>query len=92
MKMDKNGQVPIVGIMVTVMVFIVLLQLITPMKEILQVAIGTDGLDCTDATLTTGVKATCVIVDSTLFYFFGVAMFSAISGILAKKSFGDKQQ
>ena len=77
----KKGQFIFLGIMIAVMVFIVLVQLITPIKDSIVDARDADHLDCTNSTNSVGTKATCVIVDFSLFYFVGVMLAVAVGGI-----------
>lgn len=60
------------GIMVGLMVFIVAVQFIGPIKEQIQDARDVSALDCTNSSITTAMKGTCIIVDWTLPYFIAI--------------------
>jgi len=65
------------GIMIFITVIIVIIQLITPIKDQINDARSPTKLDCTNSSITTMQKATCVVVDTTLFYFVGMAIAGA---------------
>jgi hypothetical protein len=83
-KLNKKSQV-MVGVMISFWVFIVMVQLIAPMKESIVQSRSVTGLDCTNSSITTGAKVTCVVLDSSLFYWFGTIIFSVFSGVVATK-------
>jgi|TARA_Y100000310_G_scaffold318029_1_gene371620 hypothetical protein len=83
--MNKKGQTVFVGIMVAIMVFITLVVLITPLKEAVTIGRDSDHLDCGNQNITTGQKATCILVDLWLFYFVGVAMAGGIGFITGRR-------
>lgn len=72
--LNNKGQAVFLGIMVFVMVFIVMVQFITPIKNQISEARASDKLDCTNSSISVGVKGTCVIVDWYLPYFMGVVI------------------
>ncbi len=71
---NKRGQAIFAGIMIFITVFIVIVQLITPIKDQITSARNPAGLDCENVSITTMTKATCIVVDTTLFYFVGMAL------------------
>jgi len=75
--MNKKGQMVFVAIMVFIMVIITVVTLIEPLKDQITTARDSDHLDCDNASISVGTKATCVVTDFTLFYFVGVAIASA---------------
>ena len=85
MAMNKKGQWVLVGIMVFIMTFIVIVQFIPILKDQIITARSSPYLDCTNSTITTGTKMTCIVTDLTLFYFVGVAI-AAAAGYLGGKA------
>jgi|TARA_R100000049_G_C1928894_1_gene72998 hypothetical protein len=83
--MNKKGQFIFVGVMVAIMIFITVVVLITPLKEAVTIGRDSDHLDCDNQNITTGQKATCILVDMWLFYFVGTAMAGGIGFITAKR-------
>jgi len=73
------------------LVFVMAVQLISPIKTFIEDARSATGLDCSDATNTIGVKATCVIIDWVLPGFIGALVFSAI-GIAGGEYFKKKKK
>lgn len=67
------------------MVFISLVVLIEPLKDVIELGRDADHLDCTNTSISVGRKATCILVDMYLFYFFGMAMAGAIGLITVRK-------
>lgn len=74
MVLAKKGQAVFIGIMITIMVFITLVIMIEPLKQVVVIARDVDHLDCTNTSISIGQSAACIIVDWYMFYFIGVAM------------------
>lgn len=85
MVLGNKGQSFLVGIMVAIMGFIVAVIFIDPIKSMIETARSSGYLDCTATNLTTGVAATCLIVDLYLPYFIGFVMVAAGSWIMFKR-------
>ncbi len=85
MDLNKKGQGVFIGIMIFVMVFIAVIILVDPLKEQISYARGTTSLDCDNTSITTGNKATCVVVDFVLFYFVGAAIAAGAAYLWMKK-------
>ncbi len=83
MVMNKKGQYIFAGIMIAIMVFITAIVLIEPLKE--SITLGRTNLECSSDNITTGTRATCILVDWWLFYFIGVTIAGGIGFIVAKK-------
>ena len=86
MVMNKKGQTLLVGMMVFIFVLMAALILITPLKEIIAEQRDATHLDCGNATISFGQKATCLVADLTLPYFIGVVV-AAGAGFVAWKLF-----
>lgn len=80
---NKKSQVIFFGIMMGIMVFIAMVETITPIKDTITTARDADHLDCTNSSNSVGTKATCVVIDFSLFYYVGVMMAAAIGGMAA---------
>jgi len=85
MVMNKNGQMIFIGIMTSIMVFIVLVQFISPIKSQIDTARNIDNLNCTSTTNSVGTKASCIIVDWYLPYFLAAGIAVAIGFITQRK-------
>ena len=82
-KHNKKGQQIFLGIMTAVLVFIALVQLITPIKVFIDDA-RTD-MSCGTAGLSTGTAASCIIVDWYLPYFLAAGIAVSVGFITQKK-------
>jgi len=81
--MNKKGATMIFfGMMLSVMIWIAFTQTLDPVKDETADARSVSKLDCANTSISTGVKATCVIVDWTLFGYAG-AIISLIIGTAA---------
>jgi len=88
MVLNKRGQAIVVGIGIFVIVFILAVIFIEPMKDFIIIARDSDHLDCTNTSIITGQKMTCILVDLYLPYFFWVVVGSG-AAYLSAKSFND---
>ena len=79
------------GLMFAVMYLIAAIAFIEPIKE--QITIGRDSnhLDCTNSSISTGTKSTCIIVDWYLPYFVGVVIAVGMGLIGIRRLRGDGQ-
>jgi hypothetical protein len=80
--MDIKAQWGIVGMMVAVIFTIMAFQFITPLKSEITKTRNATNLDCTNTSITTGEKMTCIAVDLSLPYFIFVCL-AAAGGYLA---------
>jgi hypothetical protein len=83
--MNKKGQAVMVGIMIAIMVFIIAVNFITPIKDVVTQARSSSNLDCDNTSITTGNRMTCIAVDLYLFNFIGIAIFGGLAYIIGKK-------
>ena len=67
------------GMMLSVMIWIAFTQLLGPVKDQTEEARSVSQLDCANTSISTGVKATCIVIDWTLFGWAG-AVIAAIIG------------
>lgn len=70
--MNRNGQLVFVGLMVAALVFIMVVSLLEPLKD--QAASARVSLDCDNVSLSPGEAGTCIVTDSYLFAWVGVAL------------------
>jgi len=61
--MNKNGQVLLFGVMLAAYVLITAILFIDPLVDIFSDVRGTDKLDCTNSSISTGQRLTCLQVD-----------------------------
>lgn len=80
---NKRGQQIFVGIMAALLVFIALVQLITPLKTVITQA--RSDLSCGTAGLSVGTQATCVLVDWYMPYFLVAGIAVSIAFVTQKK-------
>lgn len=85
MVMNKKGQAVMVGIMIAIMVFIVAVVFIEPLQDVIVLGRDATHLDCTNTSISTGQKGTCILVDLYLPYFFGACIFGGVAYILMRK-------
>jgi hypothetical protein len=83
-KTNKKGQVMVVGVMLCVLAFLCALIFIPSIKESIDTARGSDYLDCSNTSITTGEAGTCLAVDLFLPFFIGTVIFVGIGYIGAK--------
>ena len=86
-KNNKKGQAWTLGFMFAVMLFITVVIMIEPLKEGIDIARDSSHLNCSSpaGTLSTGRRATCILVDMWLFYFVGVGLAGAGAFLVGKK-------
>lgn len=83
--MNKKGQSLIFGIMLLFFALIIVTIIISPMVEIIDLARDADHLNCTSTFLSTGTRATCLIIDIYLPYFVATALFLGGGYLVTKK-------
>jgi hypothetical protein len=66
--MNNKGQM-FLGIMLFIFIFIILVITAPVLKEVIELARTPTMLDCNNASISTGVQATCVVIDFGLFYY-----------------------
>ena len=88
--MKKKSQFFLLGVMFFVMMFIAVVIMIQPLKETITTARDGDHLNCTadPTTLSTGTRASCIVVDMGLFYFVGVGLAAAGAFLAGRKLVG----
>lgn len=79
MNKKAAGGMVFFGMMLSVMIWITFTQLLGPVKDNLEIARSPSQLDCGNSSISIGTKATCVVVDWTLFGWAG-AIIAAIIG------------
>ena len=84
MVMKKKGQVAVLGLMIGILVFFAAMAFLPAMTSVISTARGTSQLDCSNASISDGQKATCLIVDITLPVFIGTILGLAGAYMTAK--------
>ena len=72
--MNKKGQVAILGLMVAVFVILMAIILADPLGEIIADARDPSNLDCSNTSISTGQRITCLEVDLMLPLFIGAVV------------------
>lgn len=80
-----SGRKKITATITSVFVFIVVVLLITPLKDFIIIARDASHLNCGAASITIGAKLACIAVDLWLFYFIITAITTAVVLIFTKK-------
>lgn len=83
--MNRTGQAQILLVMLAIFAFVVGVVLAAPIKDLTDDVRGSDHLDCDSEGLSTGVSATCVIVDMYLPFFIGTLFFGGLALIKLKQ-------
>jgi hypothetical protein len=83
--MNKSGQMLIYGIMMLILALIFATIVTRPMIEVIDIARDSDHLDCSNNSISTGQKATCLVFDIYLPYFVITILFLGGSYITYKK-------
>jgi hypothetical protein len=81
----NKGQSALIGMMIFIMIFISLVAMIPVLKPLFNMARDNNHLDCTNTSISTAEKATCIIVDWGFLYFVGVSLFAAGAYITGRK-------
>ena len=87
--MNNRGQL-FLGVMMFIFIFIILVITAPTLKEIIELGRSPSGLDCDNASISTGVQATCVVIDIGLFYYAAAllsAAGAAVMGYFAYKQY-----
>ena len=84
LKKSKTGQTVIVGIMISITVFIAAVALIEPVKSVVIDSRDATHLDCNNETISVGQQGACIVTDWYLPIWFGVSIFAALGYITGK--------
>jgi nucleoside permease NupC len=76
------------GIMLAISAFIVIITIITPLKEQVTIARDADHLNCTSTDIDVGTRATCTLTGFYVFLFVG----TVLAGSLTLISIGKKKR
>lgn len=79
----KKGQAIFVGMMIAIMVMITVFVLIEPLKDTID--IGRGNMDCDNTSISVGQKASCIIIDFSLFYFVGMCIAAGIGYVFLRR-------
>ncbi len=81
MGMNKKSQHILVGLMLSFMGIIMVLGVFSGLKDVINDVRAVDQLDCTNSSISDGIKATCVIVDYSGFGWGGIGIAVSIGMI-----------
>jgi Trk-type K+ transport system membrane component len=87
---NKKGQVLFYSLMLGITILIVALSLAFPVKQQVDsirnttTLDGSQGLDCTNTSISNFDKGTCIVADLTIFHFVGGLIFIALAVLGAK--------
>lgn len=79
--MNKKGQFVLVGLMISFLVLMFIIGILDSFKDIVIDARSPSKLDCTNTSISSGTKATCIIVDYAPFSYSGVGIAMGIATI-----------
>ncbi len=83
--MNRRGQLVFVGVMIAAVVFIMVVSLLSAMKD--QAVQARTSLNCTSTELSAGEAGTCIVTDSYLFAWVGTALAVGLGFIGARRLF-----
>lgn len=87
MAMNKRGSTTfMVGIMLAVMLFIGVVVMIEPIKDVTTWARSASQMDCDGGGLSTGEEMTCIVLDSYLPIYIGIGLAVALGVIGVSKT------
>jgi hypothetical protein len=81
---NKRGQVAVLGLMIGILVFFAAMAFLPALTSVISTARSPAQLDCSNASISDGQKATCLIVDISLPVFIGTVIGLAGAYITAK--------
>jgi len=79
------GKRTVTGVMTAIFVFMVVIILITPLKNLIILIRDADHLNCVNTSIAVGARMTCIVADLWLFYFIATCIAAAITIIFVKK-------
>ena len=85
MALNKKSQLFILRMMIGIVVFIAIVIMIQPTKEVIDTAMNDTDFNCSADNLTTANQAACVVTDFSLFYMIGIAISAGMAYMLGKK-------
>lgn len=80
-----TGKKTATGIITAIMVFVVVVLLITPLKDLIIMVRDSSHLNCTAGAISIGAKLSCIVIDIWLFYFVATVVAVAITYIFSTK-------
>lgn len=83
-KRSRRGQILLFGMMVAVFVFIFAIITAPVLKDMINY--GRAEMDCSNTSISTGEKITCIAIDLILPYFIGAVIFGAVAYLFIKNT------
>ena len=87
--MNKKGQELMSGISLFLLLFVIVVAFFPFFKFMINNERSSDNLDCTNESISTGQRATCVLFDFYFFYWVIVVLGSGMGYILGKQYVGN---
>jgi hypothetical protein len=81
---QRKGQILLLGMMIAIFVFIFAIIAAPVLKDMIDY--GRTGMDCSNTSITTGQKMTCIAIDLILPYFIGSVIFGAVAYLFIKNT------
>jgi len=83
--MNNKGQVAFLTMMIGIVIIVLALAFAPGLKLQIDSTRGADGLDCSNDSISTFDKATCIVIDLNMFYFIGGLIFIAGAVMMGRK-------
>lgn len=80
----KRGQSLGIAIILAIMIFLMGIPVINILKPEVATAVGANGLDCANTSISDGNRLTCLAVDLTIPYFIWIVI-SAVGGLVISR-------
>lgn len=82
--MNKKGQSLGLSIVIAIFIFLIGIPIVNVLKPEVDVARGVNGLDCTNTSISDGMRLTCLAVDLVIPYFM-LLVISAAGGFIISR-------
>ena len=84
--MNKKGQALLLKFMLGIIAFIVIMIMVSPVKEAIDINTNSSLLNCSASGLSVETEATCIVTDFLLFYMIGIGISVSMAYIAGKKN------
>lgn len=85
MAMNNKGQLLLYAVMIAIFVLIFAVIVTKPIKDMITISRDSEHLDCANASISTGTKLTCLIVDLYLPYFIGAILAASVAYMFTRR-------
>ncbi len=80
-----TGRKTFTEVISTIFVFVTVVVMINPLKDLIILARGASNFDCTNAGISIGAKMGCLVIDVWLFYFVALVIATSVTLIFTQK-------